>query len=200
MLERVIHGKDIQTGEKRVACGSDHLTKGTRKSTYREGISTVQFSQVPVNDTYNTIPNQPNPLSKAVGRQTTRQRSEITDEEETVQQNEITLRIWLEFPDRTAVLRSKRTLKTRCKHRQVNRIMHHHYTILQKEIYALGNSSSFHLPRIESSLIFNIAARPPEPRLETTSTDAPSHFDLASRIPQTSTESRTTWCPILGTG
>lgn len=61
MFERVIHGKDIQTGKNKVACGSDYLTKGTPKSTHREGISTVQFSLVPVDIIYNTTTNQPNP-------------------------------------------------------------------------------------------------------------------------------------------
>lgn len=61
MFERIITGKDIATGN--VTVTPSYKTVGTAESTYREGISTVQFSVVPTDDTYNTTTNMPNPYT-----------------------------------------------------------------------------------------------------------------------------------------
>lgn len=62
MLQRVMEGLDIATGT--VPVTADYITVGTPDSTYREGNSTVQLSVVPVNATYNTSTNEPNPPYK----------------------------------------------------------------------------------------------------------------------------------------
>ena len=59
IFERAIANKDIATGTKRA--GDGYKTVGTPKSTYREGISTVQFQVLNSTATYNTTTNGPNP-------------------------------------------------------------------------------------------------------------------------------------------
>jgi len=49
-FERAIFGKDIATGS--VVPGPGYLSKGTAKSTYREGNSTIQNEVLPPNSTY----------------------------------------------------------------------------------------------------------------------------------------------------
>jgi carboxypeptidase D len=63
MFERAITGYDIATGTTKVAKGSSFRTTGTSKSTYREGGATVQHKILPVDTTYNTTTNEPNPPS-----------------------------------------------------------------------------------------------------------------------------------------
>lgn len=75
IFERSINGKDIATGKITVPT-TDYITVGPAKSTYREGISTIQFSVIPDTDIYNTTTNQPQPpkskrddlWKKSVGR------------------------------------------------------------------------------------------------------------------------------------
>lgn len=62
MLERVIAGLDIATGTQVVT--PSYITVGTAETTYREGNATMQLSVVPVNATYNTTTNEPNPPYK----------------------------------------------------------------------------------------------------------------------------------------
>lgn len=52
IFERAITGCDIATGTLKPK--GNYLTKGTAKSEYREGNSTIQFDVVPTNATYNT--------------------------------------------------------------------------------------------------------------------------------------------------
>ena len=59
MFERVVKGLDIETGKQVVKSG--YMTKGTAKSTFREGNSTIQMSVVNASATYNTSTNAPNP-------------------------------------------------------------------------------------------------------------------------------------------
>ncbi|CAJ2510284.1 Uu.00g061840.m01.CDS01 [Anthostomella pinea] len=56
-FDRVIKGTDVETGKQQVDAG--YLTPGPKKSTYREGNSTMQFDILPDNSTYNVITNQP---------------------------------------------------------------------------------------------------------------------------------------------
>jgi carboxypeptidase C (cathepsin A) len=63
MFERAVKGLDIATGKEVVKKG--YLTKGTLKSTYREGNSTIQFKNVGTDRTYNTTTNRPNPPKRA---------------------------------------------------------------------------------------------------------------------------------------
>jgi carboxypeptidase C (cathepsin A) len=63
MFERAIKGLDIATGKEVVHAG--YLTKGTPKSTYREGNATIQFKVVGTDRTYNTTTNKPNPPKRA---------------------------------------------------------------------------------------------------------------------------------------
>jgi carboxypeptidase C (cathepsin A) len=68
LFERVLNGKDIATGKLNLTSG--YKTVGPKASTYREGISTVQFEVVPTNSTYNTTTNMPNlPASAFQGQQ-----------------------------------------------------------------------------------------------------------------------------------
>ena len=62
MFERAIKGMDIATGKEVVKAG--YLTKGTAKSTYREGNSTIQFKVGSTSETYNTTTGKPNPPKK----------------------------------------------------------------------------------------------------------------------------------------
>ena len=57
VFERAIKGLDIATGK--TVVGAKYLTKGTAKSTYREGNSTIQFKKVGADRTYNTTTNKP---------------------------------------------------------------------------------------------------------------------------------------------
>jgi carboxypeptidase C (cathepsin A) len=59
MLDRVLNSKDIATGVLNLT--SAYKTLGTKSSTYREGAGTVQFDVLPMNSTYNTTTNMPNP-------------------------------------------------------------------------------------------------------------------------------------------
>ena len=63
IFERAIDGKDIATGKKTVRSG--YKTVGPAESTYREGNSTIQFSVLPSNATYNTDTSMPNPPARA---------------------------------------------------------------------------------------------------------------------------------------
>lgn len=63
MLERAIKGLDIATGK--VEVSADYKTDGTPTSTYWEGNSTVQYSVVPVDSTYNITTNEPDPPSSS---------------------------------------------------------------------------------------------------------------------------------------
>lgn len=51
--------------------GEMYISKGTQKSTYREGNATVQWDVLPEGSTYNTTLNGPNPGS--VGEKTARE-------------------------------------------------------------------------------------------------------------------------------
>jgi Serine carboxypeptidase len=63
MFERALKGTDVATGKEVV--GANYLTKGTVKSTYREGNGTIQFKVVGIDQTYNTTTGAPNPPSKS---------------------------------------------------------------------------------------------------------------------------------------
>ena len=65
MFERALKGLDIATGK--TVVGKSYLTKGTAKSTYMQGNSTVQMKVVDADATYNTTTNAPNPPSKGSG-------------------------------------------------------------------------------------------------------------------------------------
>ncbi|OIW32911.1 alpha/beta-hydrolase [Coniochaeta ligniaria NRRL 30616] len=65
MFERAIKGLDIATGTVKMGPKSCFHTKGTPKSTFREGNSTVQFEVLPPNSTYNTATNSPGAPWKA---------------------------------------------------------------------------------------------------------------------------------------
>lgn len=58
MFERAIDGKDIASGTE--SCFEAYKTVGTAESTYREGNSTVQFTVLPIDSTYNTTTDAPN--------------------------------------------------------------------------------------------------------------------------------------------
>lgn len=58
IFERAINGKDIATGE--LTASKAYLTEGAKDSAYREGNSTIQFSALPANATYNHTTNAPN--------------------------------------------------------------------------------------------------------------------------------------------
>lgn len=62
MFERVIQGKDVATGKKRISLGDGYKTVGPAKSEYREGNGTVQFGVVPSGSTYNTTTSSPDLL------------------------------------------------------------------------------------------------------------------------------------------
>ncbi len=59
IFERAIKDLDIATGAKEAK--ANYRTKGTPKSTYREGKSTIQFSVLNPNATYDTTTNVPGP-------------------------------------------------------------------------------------------------------------------------------------------
>ena len=65
MLERALKGLDMATGKQVV--GKNYLTKGTAKSTYMEGNSTIQFKVVDPDTIYNTTTNAPNPPKSGGG-------------------------------------------------------------------------------------------------------------------------------------
>ncbi|KAL9104024.1 MAG: hypothetical protein Q9163_001002 [Psora crenata] len=62
IFERVISGKDVATGQEKT--GTGYRTYGSSRSTYREGNSTIQWSVVNKNATYNPITNEPDPPSR----------------------------------------------------------------------------------------------------------------------------------------
>lgn len=59
IFERAIKDLDIATGKHKAK--GDYKTKGTPKSTYREGNSTIQFSVLDPDSTYDTTTNEPGP-------------------------------------------------------------------------------------------------------------------------------------------
>jgi carboxypeptidase C (cathepsin A) len=62
IFERAIAGKDIATGKVTVKDGHDgYRTKGPKRTTYHEGIGTVQFSVIPDTYNYNTTTHVPQP-------------------------------------------------------------------------------------------------------------------------------------------
>ena len=65
MFERAIKGLDIATGTVKMGPKSCFHTKGTPKSTYREGNATVQFEVLPPNSTYDPSKNGPGAPWKA---------------------------------------------------------------------------------------------------------------------------------------
>ncbi|KAI5863341.1 alpha/beta-hydrolase [Durotheca rogersii] len=58
-FERVIKGLDVETGKRVV--DETYATKGSKKSLYRQGNSTMQWDVVPANSTYDVINNKPGP-------------------------------------------------------------------------------------------------------------------------------------------
>lgn len=70
IFERAIDRKDIATGQKEVRNG--YKTTGPAESTSREGNSTIQFSVLPSNATYNPGTNMPNPPARGKLRRETR--------------------------------------------------------------------------------------------------------------------------------
>lgn len=72
-FERAISGKDIETGE--VVVKEGYKTVGTAQSTFREGNSTIQFSVVPIDDTYNKTTNAPNPYNSTSTKRSLGQQS-----------------------------------------------------------------------------------------------------------------------------
>ena len=73
MFERAINGMDIATGKTKVSKGCAYKTSGPAKSTYREGMATVQHKVLPDDATYNTTTNMPNPPMNQTKRSTTMQ-------------------------------------------------------------------------------------------------------------------------------
>lgn len=59
MFDRAVNGLDIATGTRKLSNKCFYHTKGTEKSTYREGNATVQFEVTPPNSTYDTATNRP---------------------------------------------------------------------------------------------------------------------------------------------
>jgi hypothetical protein len=59
MFEPAISGSDMATGSQRA--DSSYETIGLAKSTFREGISTIQFSVAHANATYDLLTNAPAP-------------------------------------------------------------------------------------------------------------------------------------------
>ncbi|KAH8658371.1 Alpha/Beta hydrolase protein [Xylariales sp. PMI_506] len=57
LLNRTLHGLDIETGNQVVSAG--YLTKGSPKSTHHQGNATVQWEVTPRNLTYNITTNRP---------------------------------------------------------------------------------------------------------------------------------------------
>ncbi|KAI1350522.1 Alpha/Beta hydrolase protein [Xylaria sp. FL0043] len=57
-FSRAIKGVDIETGKKKVVDAA-YKTRGTLKSTYREGNGTIQFQVTPANLTYDPLTNKP---------------------------------------------------------------------------------------------------------------------------------------------
>ncbi|ESZ93510.1 serine carboxypeptidase [Sclerotinia borealis F-4128] len=66
IFSRVIGRLDIQTGTIAIDANAGYVTKGTPKSTFREGNATLQFEVLPANSTYNTTLNGPNPVGGGV--------------------------------------------------------------------------------------------------------------------------------------
>ncbi|ETS76816.1 hypothetical protein PFICI_12203 [Pestalotiopsis fici W106-1] len=57
IFDRAINGMDIQTGA--LTVDNHYLSSGSKKSTYREGNTTVQWTTIPVNVTYDSAKNMP---------------------------------------------------------------------------------------------------------------------------------------------
>ncbi|KAH8894549.1 serine carboxypeptidase [Thozetella sp. PMI_491] len=57
LLNRTIHGLDLHTGS--LAVSANYLTKGSQRSTYRQGNATVQWKVTPRNLTYDVERNRP---------------------------------------------------------------------------------------------------------------------------------------------
>lgn len=66
MFERVINGLDVATGK--VTASSGYKTVGPLESTYREGNSTIQWTVVNPDATYNTTTDEPNPVAQVTRR------------------------------------------------------------------------------------------------------------------------------------
>jgi carboxypeptidase C (cathepsin A) len=66
MLERVINGLDVATGQ--VPARGGYKTVGPLESTYREGNGTIQWTVTDPDATYNTTTNAPNPVSQVTRR------------------------------------------------------------------------------------------------------------------------------------
>ncbi|TVY56338.1 Carboxypeptidase S1-like protein [Lachnellula cervina] len=64
IFERVIKGRDIETGTCGVGAGSGYVTNGTVESKYREGNGTIQWEVQSANATYNTTTGAPGGLGK----------------------------------------------------------------------------------------------------------------------------------------
>ncbi|KAI0405438.1 Alpha/Beta hydrolase protein [Xylaria palmicola] len=65
---RAIRGRDVETGTRSVpARGGGYRTRGSPRSTYREGNGTVQFHVTPANLTYDTTTNRPGAPWPAAG-------------------------------------------------------------------------------------------------------------------------------------
>lgn len=65
MFERALKGLDIETGKEVV--GKSYISKGTAKSTYMEGNSTIQMKMIGIDQTYNVTTGAPNPPKKGTG-------------------------------------------------------------------------------------------------------------------------------------
>ncbi|KAG9229722.1 Alpha/Beta hydrolase protein [Amylocarpus encephaloides] len=61
LFDRAINGKDLATGRQKVT--GRYATKGTPRSTYREGNATMQFAVLAKNATYNPTTNAPDPAA-----------------------------------------------------------------------------------------------------------------------------------------
>ncbi|KAK5150435.1 hypothetical protein LTS14_010125 [Recurvomyces mirabilis] len=66
MFERAINGQDIATGKESVWHG--YKSVGPAESTFREGNATIQSDFLPLNATYNTTTNAPNPTNGTVAK------------------------------------------------------------------------------------------------------------------------------------
>ncbi|OKL55626.1 hypothetical protein UA08_09085 [Talaromyces atroroseus] len=66
MLERIINGLDVATGQ--VPARAGYKTVGPLESTYREGNGTIQWTVTNPDATYNTTTGAPNPVSQVTKR------------------------------------------------------------------------------------------------------------------------------------
>lgn len=65
VFNRSIHNHDIATGHVDLTSASNYKTHGPKESTFKEGNSTVQYSVLPSNSTYDTATGAPVPVPKA---------------------------------------------------------------------------------------------------------------------------------------